>query len=167
MDVSVPYSQGHRLRQLLDPFRVWVDPSFQSPIHRVIDCDRRAEAIDLIDDERFSPLFTGSSIATDRKHGRPIPASFVSVPYSQGHRLRPASRSDRPHRRRAFQSPIHRVIDCDFRMTRGDDEDEDGFSPLFTGSSIATYGPGLVANGGEPRFQSPMYCSAFSGHEIE
>ncbi len=58
--VSVPYSQGHRMRLMPRPARSCGRSLFQSPIHRVIGCDRPTEARGHAGHRGFSPLFTGS-----------------------------------------------------------------------------------------------------------
>jgi len=107
---------------------------FQSPIHRVIDCnDILLEIRPDLDVLHFSPLFTGSSTATrlslNRWHDRGL----------------------------QFQSPIHRVIDCNAPYPPRERRPSGNFSPLFTGSSTATRRRGDGWRWRGHRFQSPIH----------
>jgi len=87
---------------------------FQSPIHRVIDCNSSGRLPWQLCHDHFSPLFTGSSTATRSRSAGCPPA------------------------RPSFQSPIHRVIDCNPTVKDMLRRTAQYFSPLFTGSSTAT-----------------------------
>jgi len=181
--ISVPYSQGHRLQLPITwgMLARW-GPGFQSPIHRVIDCNISFSARTLPDlAEDFSPLFTGSSTATaDEQQGArahrgdfsplftgsstatPAPvtdddkAFWISVPYSQGHRLQhryaplgpsPADISVPYSQGHRLQRPWYWL----YRLRRKH------FSPLFTGSSTATAPQLALLGQSGQQFQSPIH----------
>jgi len=89
---------------------------FQSPIHRVNGCNSALFVIVAVRTDCFSPLFIGSMAATSCNR-RPLMIFLkVSVPYSSGQWLQPGASYSAQMQANGFQSPIHRVNGCNYKL---------------------------------------------------
>ena len=93
-------------------------PSFQSPIHRGMDCNIGPLEIDFSPLAAFSPLFIGEWIVTEPSN---IGGSFLVSFQSPIHRGMDCNDGDEicGECEGDFQSPIHRGMDCNAPQSHG------------------------------------------------